>query len=99
MEITVWRVVNMGGKKTRGRYNVPLSNIVSLANETNGITVRHGNNHDYVLNYSGMRPCPIDTSTDFERMVVRWFRQVTGYDKQTIFEACKAGYWPDYATP
>lgn len=80
----------MAGNKTRD--GIRLSDILRTAIEA-GARIREGNSHAYILNYEGLRPCPIATSTHAERMVAPWLAQATGRTKQESYEALRRGYW------
>lgn len=58
-----------------------------------GAKIREGNSHAYILNYAGLRPCPIATSTHAERMVAPWLALATGRTKHESYEALRRGYW------
>jgi len=52
---------------TRTRDGIRLDRVVRTARKIPGISVREGTNHPYILNFDGLRPCPIATSTDIRR--------------------------------
>lgn len=80
----------MAGNKTRD--GLRLKDILRTAIEA-GARIREGNSHAYILNYGGLRPCPIATSTHAERMVAPWLAQATGRTKHESYEAMRRGYW------
>lgn len=80
----------MAGNKTRD--GIRLNDILRAAIQA-GARIREGNSHAYVLNYEGIRPCPIATSTHAERMVAPWLAQATGRTKHESYEALRRGYW------
>ncbi|MBP7708412.1 hypothetical protein KA107_01905 [Candidatus Pacearchaeota archaeon] len=71
---------------------IKLADILRTATEV-GATIREGNSHPYILNYGGLRPCPIAKSTHAERMVAPWLAQATGTTKHECYEAMRRGYW------
>lgn len=78
---------------TQTRDGIRLSNILNAARGIEGVIIRDGRNHPYVLNRNGQRPCPVAESTDARRMIVPWFRQATGYNNETIYQALRRGSW------
>jgi hypothetical protein len=80
----------MAGNKTRD--GIRLTDIIQAALQA-GAEVRAGNNHPYVLNYAGLRPCPVATSTHAQRMVAPWLAQATGRSRQETYQALRNGYW------
>ena len=80
----------MAGNKTRD--GIRLTNIVRIAEQI-GARIRDGTNHPYILNYDGVRPCPIATSTHAGRMVAPWIANATGRSKQEAYTAMRQGYW------
>ena len=78
----------MGGNKTLD--GLPLSKILSFV-ESIGVDVRSGNNHPYVLNYNGMRPCPVASSTNAKRMIVPWIRAITGDKSSEVYKGLRNG--------
>ena len=64
-----------------------------MARGVEGVTIRDGKNHPYVLNRDGQRPCPVAGSTDARKMLVPWFRQATGYDTNKVYRAFQKGSW------
>ncbi|MBD3259245.1 hypothetical protein GF371_01280 [Candidatus Woesearchaeota archaeon] len=81
----------MAGNKTRD--GIKLTKIVSAVSDIGGVIIRDGTNHQYVINYAGRRPCPLDTSTDAKRMIVPWLYAITGYDKNGIYQNLRKGRW------
>jgi hypothetical protein len=75
------------------RDGIKLSKILDVAREVEGVTIRDGRNHPYVLNRDGLRPCPVAESTDARKMLVPWFRQATGYETKTVYQALQKGSW------
>lgn len=80
----------MKGKTTDG---IRLSTIVRMAEALPGVTVREGTKHPYVLQYAGLRPCPVAKSTDAKRMLVPWMRQITGQEGSDIYACLRSGEW------
>ena len=80
----------MAGNKTLD--GVRLNDIVHTAREA-GAEIRQGNSHAYILNYDGLRPCPVATSTHAERMIAPWLAHATGRTKPECYEAIRRGYW------
>ncbi|VVB79470.1 Uncharacterised protein [uncultured archaeon] len=80
----------MAGNKTRDGLRI--NDLVKLAMQA-GARIREGNSHAYILNYEGLRPCPIATSTHAERMVAPWLATATGRTKHETYEALRRGYW------
>ena len=80
----------MRGNKTQD--GIRLNDILQIAREI-GIEVREGNSHPYILNYAGMRPCPIATSTHAQRMVAPWLARITGKSKQEVYQTMRQGSW------
>ncbi len=84
----------MAGNKTAdGKFK--LSQIVDAASQLPGVTVTAGHSHPYVLKYdrAPVGNCAVATSTNTDRHLVPWFKQVTGYSKPAIYEALKKGRW------
>jgi len=80
----------MARNKTRDGYR--LEKILDLARGI-GATIREGTKHPYVLNYPGLRPCPIASSTNAKRMVAPWLAQATGYARKDVYTALTQGHW------
>lgn len=80
----------MAGNKTID--GIRLADILRTAIEA-GARIREGNSHVYILNYAGLRPCPIATSTHAERMIAPWLAQATGRTKCESYDALRRGYW------
>jgi hypothetical protein len=81
----------MAGKKTRD--GIRINDIVSVAQEVSGITIRPGTNHPYVLKAPNMMPCPLATTTDARRMVAPWLSQYTGKTSMECYDALRQGSW------
>ena len=81
----------MAGKKTQDGLNV--WGAVKTVLEKPRMTYREGRNHAYILNYPGLRPCPMATSTHVGRMVAPWVAQATGMKKQEVYRALRQGHW------
>ena len=64
--------------------------IVKLAEQLE-IKVREGSKHPFILMYDGIRPCPVAESTHARKMLVPWFKSITGYDTQLIYSSLKSG--------
>jgi hypothetical protein len=79
----------MAGNKTSD--GIRLSKILKLAREI-GVEIRDGTNHPHILNYQGLRPCPIAASTHAERMVAPWIAEVTGLARKEAYKALRRGY-------
>ena len=75
----------------RTRDGILLRNVRNAAEEY-GISVREGTRHPYVLNYGGLRPCPVGESTNVRTMLVPWFRLATGLDNNTIYRSLRSGH-------
>lgn len=75
------------------RDGIKLSNIVKLAYQVSDIEIRDGTKHSYILNYDGLRPCPVAESTIAKTMLVPWLKKATGYDRTTIYQSMKKGKW------
>jgi hypothetical protein len=76
------------------RDGIKLTDIMSAVKEIEGVRIRQGTKHPYVLLYEQLRPCPIAESTDVKRMVVPWLKQVDTlklYAKQIIYTGIKQG--------
>lgn len=80
----------MGEKKTRD--GLRLTDIARVATEI-GARLREGTNHPYILNYKGLRACPLAASTNAERMVAPWLAHASGKSKLEAYQAMKRGYW------
>ena len=76
----------------RTRDGIRLESILRVAREI-GASIREGTKHPYILNYAGLRPCPIASSTDAGRMVAPWLAKATGYTRQEAYTALRNGYW------
>ena len=72
---------------TQTRDGIRLTNIINVARGIEGITVREGRNHPFILNLNGQRPCPVAESTNAR------FRQATGYNTNEIYQALQRGSW------
>jgi hypothetical protein len=81
----------MAGKKTLDE--IKIRGIVKAAIKKPLITYREATNHVYMLNYPGLRPCPVATSTHARRMVVPWVARATGLPTQEVYTALKRGRW------
>jgi len=79
----------MGNKTADG---IRLTDVVKAALQA-GARMRDGNSHLFILNYDGMRPCPVASSTHAERMVAPWLARATGATKQEAYTAIRRGYW------
>ena len=81
----------MAGNKTRD--GIRISRITNVADNLEDIAVSRGTNHRYILNHDGLKPCPVDTSTDVRRMVVPWLRKATdnGYTSRELYEGLRRG--------
>jgi hypothetical protein len=80
----------MAERKTRD--GIKTSKVVKVATQV-GASVRKGTNHKYVLEYSGLRACPVDASTNARTMVVPWLKEATSYNTNTIYSAMRNGKW------
>lgn len=80
-------------KTADGKFR--LQDIVKLAMRTNGVRVEEGTNHPFLLKYdlAPIGNCALAASSYFDRHVIPWFKKVTGYDKNTIYHALRAGAW------
>jgi hypothetical protein len=82
------------------RDGIKITDILSAVRAVEGISIRQGTKHPYMLLYGQMRPCPIAESTDVKHMVLPWLKQIDAlrsYDKQTIYQGLKQGEIRDYA--
>tara|TARA_Y100000310_G_scaffold191612_1_gene191561 strand:+ start:3618 stop:3875 length:258 start_codon:yes stop_codon:yes gene_type:complete len=75
------------------RDGLRINKIMNLVDTIEGVSTRHGSNHSTILQYRGMRPCPVAKSTDARRMLVPWLRDVTGYNSVDIYQSLKSGQW------
>jgi hypothetical protein len=75
------------------RDGLPLSKILKVVRGIEGISIRDGTRHPFVLSYEGLRACPIAESTDARKMLVPWLRDATGYKPATIYESLRKGKW------
>ena len=75
------------------RDGISIKDLLSAARNIPGVTIREGTKHAYMLNYAGLRPCPIAESTYAKHMVVPWIKQITQYDNNTIYRHLKNGTW------
>ncbi len=82
----------MGGKKTCGKKQVLISNIIKLAKKAE-IEVREGSNHKYVLNAPGMMACAVGPTSDFAKHIAPWMKKVTGYSRQVVYQSADSGKW------
>ena len=80
----------MAGNKTRD--GIRLEKILKVARAI-GATIREGTKHPYILNYEGLRPCPVATSTDAKRMVAPWLALATDYTRKEAYQALRKGSW------
>jgi hypothetical protein len=71
--------------KTRTRDGLSISRIVKILGGW-GVDVRDGTKHPHIANYDGMRPCPIASSTDAERMLSPWLSQALGRNRREIYQ-------------
>jgi hypothetical protein len=76
----------MGNKKTRD--GCKLKRILGFAREE-GIGIRKGTNHPYILRSEGLRPCPVACSSDAKRMIAPWLAQATGYERRRIYQTLR----------
>ena len=79
--------------KTKGktRDGVRIKNIEKVARALQGVTLRDGRNHTTILNYEGMRPCPVARSTNARTMLVPWLQEITGYSADELYNFLKTG--------
>lgn len=80
----------MTGNKTQDGIN--LKDILRAAAEK-GIEIRNGRNHPFILEYPGLRACPVATSTHAKRMLVPWIEKATGIAREQVYLALRQGYW------
>ena len=73
----------MAGNKTRD--GISLSKILKVARDM-GATIRTGTKHPFVLNYEGMRACPVAASSNARRMIAPWISKITNYTPREAFE-------------
>ena len=79
----------MAGKTRDG---IRLSSIINMVMEL-GISVREGTKHPYILEFPGLRTCPVAESTDARSMLAPWLRNATGYNAREIYHSLKQGEW------
>jgi len=77
--------------RKRTQDGLDLNRILNVAQEM-GAEIRTCGKHPYNLNYEGMRPCPIATSTHAKKMVVPWMAEATGLERTTLYRALRRGY-------
>ncbi len=73
------------------RDGIRLSDIISAVRGIEGVGIRQGTKHPYMLMYGQMRPCPVAESTDAKYMIVPWLRQILPYDNRTIYSGLRRG--------
>ena len=78
----------MGKKKTSDGL---LINKILLFAESLDIDVRPGKKHPHIMNFYGMRPCPVASSTDAKKMIVPWIKEITGYNSSTVYNGLRNG--------
>ena len=59
------------------RDGIRLADIVRLAS---------GSKHAVILQYPGLRPCPVAESSHFKYMILPWLKQATRYSSNKIYE-------------
>ncbi len=79
----------MGGHKTIDGIN--LADIVRAVKDVEGVRIRHGAKHTYVLNYAGMKPCPLSTNINVRKCIVPWLYEITGLERYSIYESLRNG--------
>jgi hypothetical protein len=79
----------MAGNKTRD--GLKISKVLKVARGLGASVREAGGSHPYILGFSGMRPCPVASSTDARRMIVPWLQEVTGYDAQVVYSSLRRG--------
>ena len=82
------RCERMGGYRTSD--GLGLAKILKFA-ESVGATVREGTNHPYVLNYDGLRPCPVASSTNARTMIVPWICEIVDYRPERVYQGLRKG--------
>jgi hypothetical protein len=80
----------MGVNKTIDGLNI--SKIVNALSKLHGISFRQGTKH-FLVEATGMRPCPVGPSTDAKKMLAPWVAKATGYDKNTVYSSLRSGQW------
>ena len=73
------------------RDGIRLNDIVNLACNTPGMSTREGSKHEAILQYPGLRPCPVAKSSIFKYMILPWLKQATGYSSNQIYQAIRNG--------
>ena len=76
------------------RDGIKLENIISAVEKIEGVSVRQGTKHPYMLIYDQLRPCPVAESTNAKYMIVPWLKQVEplrDYTNQIIYQGLKQG--------
>lgn len=81
----------MAGNKTIDGLRI--EQIARMMLNIPGIEIRKGTNHPFVAIKSGLRPCPIATSTNAKKMIVPWLAQATGYNRNCIYDSLRLGEW------
>jgi len=71
---------------------IKLENILRAATTIDGVKVREGHSHRYLLEYNGYHPCPVAASTNVRTMVVPWLKRVTNYNSNELYASLKRGY-------
>lgn len=73
---------------------IKIRSLISMLDGFQGIIVREGTKHPFMLVYAGLRPCPIAESTHVKQMVVPWLRQALQYqDGKSLYERLRQGSW------
>ena len=83
-----------GNKMSKTRDGIKLTDILSAVEKIEGVTIRSGTKHPYMLNYGQLRPCPVAESTHARDMILPWLKQIDvlkQYNKQTIYQGLKQG--------
>ena len=83
--------------KGKTKDGLRLSDIISAVENINGITIRAGTRHPYVLEYTGLRECALAESTHAKHMIVPWVKKVLNnysginYDNNLIYNGLRNG--------
>lgn len=85
----------MAGNKTRD--GLKISKIVRALSGLSGVEIRSGTNHPHIAMSSGLRPCPIASSTDARRMVVPWLQNIVDLEPKEIYNSLRSGKWGSYS--
>ncbi len=81
-------------ERTCGKYQIPLDRIAKAAKKLEGMTVRPGTKHPYIMVHPSMeKSCPVAKTSDAKKMIVPWIMEATGYDHRTVYQGIRKGKW------